>query len=172
MVGVPQLVRDTLGLGPGSFSLLATGYAVGAVCAGALLARIRVRHKARLSLYLWILYAACYGLFAAADSLPPAIMAGAVSGAIQATVLILLYSAAQEGIPDAVLGRVMGLISLVHRGAHATGLLLVGPLFAVFATRSIFVGAAIALPLVGVAGLTALSRAHARGGAAPARVKG
>jgi MFS transporter, DHA3 family, macrolide efflux protein len=172
MVGVPQLVRDTLGLGPGSFSLLATGYAVGAVSAGALLARIRVRRKARLSLYLWILYAACYGLFAVADSLPPAIVAGAVSGAIQATVLILLYSAAQEGIPDAVLGRVMGLISLVHRGAHATGLLLIGPLFAVFATRSIFLGAAVALPLVGLAGLAALSRAHAREGAAPARVKG
>ena len=30
-----------------------------------------------------------------------------------------------------MLGRVLGVISFVHRGAHATGLLLVSPLFAV-----------------------------------------
>jgi hypothetical protein len=31
-------------------------------------------------------------------------------------------------VPDTLLGRVLGLISLVHRGAHATSLLLVAPL--------------------------------------------
>lgn len=171
IVGVPQLVRHTLDRGAGSFSLVATGYAVGAVCAGLALSRFRVRQKARVSLFLWMLYAACYLLFAVAHSLPPAIVAGAISGAIQAAVLILLYSAAQEDVPDAVLGRVMGLISLVHRGAHATGLIFVGPLFAILATRSVFVGAAVALPLVGLAGLAALSRASARATSAPARAK-
>jgi MFS family permease len=169
MVGVPQLVRDILGLGAGSFSLVAAGYAVGAVVAGALLSRVAVRRKARLSLFLWTLYAGGYGLFAIADSLPPAVVAGAVTGAVQAGVMILLFSAAQEDVPDAVLGRVVGLISLVHRGAHATGLIFVGPLFAFVATRSIFIAAAISLPLVGLAGLALLGRDSARAAAARAR---
>jgi len=49
-------------------------------------------------------------------------------------------------------GRVMGVISLVNRGAHATGLLLISPLFAVFAPRAIFAGAALAIPVVGTIG--------------------
>jgi len=167
MVGVPQLVRKTLDLGPGSFSAVAAGYAVGAVTAGVVLSRIRVRRKARTGLYLWIPYAGAYMLFGVAGSLAPAVIAGAFSGALQAAVLILLYSAAQEEIPDAMLGRVVGLISLVHRGAHATGLLLIGPLFALFAVRTVFFGAAAALPLVGILALGVLTLRPAA--AAPAR---
>jgi hypothetical protein len=167
MVGVPQLVRKTLDLGAGSFSAVAAGYAVGAVTGGVILSRIRVRNKARASLYLWLPYAGAYTLFAVAGSLPPAIVAGALSGLIQAALMILLYSAAQEEIPDAFLGRVVGLISLVHRGAHATGLLFIGPLFAVFAVPTVFFGAAAALPLVGLLGLAALTFRGAA--AAPAR---
>jgi hypothetical protein len=172
IVGVPQLVRDSLGLGPGSFSLVGAGYACGAVAAGAVLTRVPVRSKSRLTLWLWIFYAACYALFAVAHSLTAAIVAGAISGAIQSAVLILLYSAAQEQIPDALLGRVVGLISLVHRGAHATGLILIGPIFAVAATRSVFFGAALALPLVGLCSLAALSRVPARAAAARVHAKG
>jgi MFS family permease len=168
MVGVPQLVRKTLDLGAGSFSAVAAGYAVGAVTVGAVLSRVRVRRKVRAGLYLWIPYAGAYALFAVAGSLAPAVIAGAVSGALQAGLLILLYSAAQEEIPDAQLGRVVGVISLVHRGAHATGLLLVGPLFALFAARTVFFGAAAALPLVGILALAALTLRPAV--AAPARV--
>jgi MFS family permease len=171
MVGVPQLVRKTLDLGAGSFSLVAGAYAVGAAASGAVLSRIRVHHKVRLGLLLWTGYAAGYALFALAGSLPPALLAGAIMGSIQASVLVLLYSAAQEEVPDALLGRVTGLISLVHRGAHATGLLLIGPLFAVLATRSVFIAAAIALPLVGLAGLASLKAAPARADAAPARAR-
>ena len=169
MVGVPQLVRNALHLGAGSFSLVAGTYALGAVLSGAVLSRVRVHHKVRVGLLLWTGYAAGYGLFALAHSLGPALVAGTIMGSIQASVLVLLYSAAQEEVPDALLGRVVGLISLVHRGAHATGLLLMGPLFAVLATRSVFVAAAIALPLVGVAGLVSLRTVPARGDAAPAR---
>jgi DHA3 family macrolide efflux protein-like MFS transporter len=173
MVGVPQLVRKTLDLGAGSFSAIAAGYGVGALTVGAVLSRVHVRHKARTSLFLWMLYAAGYALFAVAHSLPVAIVAGAVTGGIQSGVLILLYSAAQEEVPDAVLGRVVGLISLVHRGTHATGLLLIGPLFALFATRTVFAGAAVALPLVGLAGLAVVSalRSPAAGAATRARAR-
>jgi MFS transporter, DHA3 family, macrolide efflux protein len=164
MVGVPQLVRKTLDLGAGSFSAIAAAYAVGAVTVGLVLSRVRVRRKARASFLLWIPYALAYGLFALAGSLPVAMLAGAVSGAIQAALMILLYSAAQEEIPDALLGRVVGLISLVHRGAHATGLLLMGPLFAIAATRTVFWAAAVSLPLVGLLSL-------AVAGAAPGRAR-
>ena len=58
----------------------------------------------------------------------------------------------------AALGRVSGLISLVHRGAHATGLLFVAPLFAVVAPRTVFAAAALALPLVGLAGAAVAAR--------------
>jgi MFS transporter, DHA3 family, macrolide efflux protein len=162
MVGVPQLVRETLDLGAGSFSAVAAGYAVGAVTAGAVLAHVRIRRKARATFYLWVPYAAAYALFATAGSLAPAVVGGAVSGAIQSALMILLYSAAQEEIPDALLGRVVGLISLVHRGAHATGLIFIGPLFAVFAVSTVFAGAALALPLVGLLSLAAASAAPAR----------
>jgi hypothetical protein len=51
-----------------------------------------------------------------------------------------------------VLGRVMGVISLVYRGAHATGLLLISPLFVVIAPRAMFAAAAVVIPLFGVVG--------------------
>jgi hypothetical protein len=59
-------------------------------------------------------------------------------------------------VPGGVLGRVMGLISLIHRGAHATGLMFVSPLFAFFSPRPIFVAAALAAPPVGIGALAAL----------------
>jgi MFS family permease len=171
MVGVPQLVRKTLDLGPGSFSLVAGAYGVGAVLSGAVLSRVRVRHKVRAGLLLWTGYGAGYLLFALAGSLPLALVAAAIGGSLQASVLVLLYSAAQEEVPDALLGRAVGLISLVHRGAHATGLLLIGPLFAFMATRSVFAAASVALPLVGLAGLLALKATPARADVAPARAR-
>jgi len=60
---------------------------------------------------------------------------------------------------------VMGLISLIHRGAHAAGLLLVAPLFVFLSPRTVFAGAAVAIPLVGVAGAISVRAAAARAGA-------
>ena len=80
--------------------------------------------------------------------------------------MVLLTSAVQEEVPDGVLGRVLGLVSLTHRGAHATGLLFVSPLFAFVSPPAVFAAAALALPLVGLAGAAfAVTR---RGGAAQA----
>jgi len=66
--------------------------------------------------------------------------------------------AAQEEVPDNVLGRVLGVISFVHRGAHATGLLLVSPLFAVAAAQPLFGAAAVATAVVGLVGATFAAR--------------
>jgi MFS family permease len=148
IVGVPELVRRGLDGGAGRFSLLIVAYALGSIGTGVVLARRPVRRKARASLVAWCAYAPAYLLLALAHSLPPALAGALVAGAGQGAALVLTLSAAQSQIPDSHLGRVTGLISLVHRGAHASGLLLVSPLFAVVATRSVFVAAAIAIPLV------------------------
>ena len=107
----------------------------------------------------WLLYLPAYGLFAVAGSLGVALAAGFVCGIGQGSSWVLINSAAQEEIPDRYLGRVTGLISLVHRGAHASGLLLVSPLFAVTAPENVFAVAAVAIPLTGLAGLAVSSRA-------------
>jgi MFS transporter, DHA3 family, macrolide efflux protein len=155
--GVPTLIRDALHHGAGGFSIVMAGYAVGSIVSGLLLARIPIRRKARASMLAWVMYLPGYGLLALAHSLPLAI-AGAFFAALgQSSSLVLVNSAAQEEVPDSLLGRVLGVISLTHRGAHATGLLLVSPLFAFAAARAVFGAAAIAVPLVGLGGLAVAS---------------
>jgi hypothetical protein len=46
----------------------------------------------------------------------------------------------------------MGVIELVYRGAHATGLMLVSPPFVVFAPRAMFAASALAIPIFGIIG--------------------
>jgi hypothetical protein len=133
------------------------------------LARIPIRNKARASLIAWVMYLPGYGLIALATSLPLAVLGAFFAATGQSTSVVLLNSAAQEEIPDNLLGRVLGVISLTHRGAHATGLLFVSPLFAFVAPRAVFGAAAIAVPLVG---LVALAAANRRAAAAPARATG
>jgi len=162
IVGVPTLVRDTFHRGAGSFSLMAAAYAIGSVAAGLVLARLQVRRKALGSMLAWCFYLPAYGLFAFAGSLGPALAGAALCGVGQGTAYVLVTSAAQEEVPDRFLGRVMGLISLTHRGAHATGLLFVSPLFAILAPGTVFAGAAIALPIVGIVGALSARAGEAR----------
>jgi predicted MFS family arabinose efflux permease len=152
IVGVPTLVRSTLQAGAGSFSAIAAAYAGGVVAAGVVLSRRHVRRKALGSMLAWMLYLPAYGLFALAHSLGLALAGGALAGLAQGTAMVLVFAAAQEDVPDAALGRVTGLISLTRTGAHASGLLLVSPLFALVAPRAVFAGAAVALSAIGLVG--------------------
>jgi hypothetical protein len=109
-------------------------------------------------------------LRAASDSLPPALAGAAGAGLAQGAAIVLANAAVQEDVPDAVLGRVAGFVALAHPGAHAGGLVLASPLFAVVAPRPVFAGAAVAIPLFGLAGAAVVSRAMsraARGGPIP-----
>jgi hypothetical protein len=145
------------------------GYAVGSIVSGAVLARIPIRRKALASQLAWTLYLPGYALMALAGSLWVAV-AGAFAAALgQSSAVVLLNSAAQEEVPDSLLGRVVGLISLTHRGAHATGLLLVSPLFVFVAPRAVFLGAALAIPIAGLAG-AAFSVGRAGGRLGPRRL--
>jgi MFS transporter, DHA3 family, macrolide efflux protein len=168
--GVPKLVRDTLHHGAGGFSILMVGYAAGSIVSGVVLARLQVRRKALASLLAWAMYLPGYGLLALASSLPLAIAGAFFAATGQSTAVVLVNSAAQEEVPDDVLGRVLGVISLTHRGAHATGLMLVSPLFLVAAAPTVFGGAAIAVPLVGLAALAA-GAGVSRATAAPGRAR-
>jgi MFS family permease len=159
--GVPTLVRDTLHHGAGGFSIVMTGYAAGAIVSGAVLARVPIRRKARASLIAWVMYLPGYGLIALATSLPWAIAGAFFAATGQSTSVVLLNSAAQEEVPDSLLGRVVGVVSLTHRGAHATALMLVSPLFAFVAARAVFGAAALAVPLVGLIALAVAARADA-----------
>lgn len=166
MVGVPELVRSELGHEAGGFSLVMVGYALGSIAGGMYLARRPVRRKAYASLVAWVLYLPAYLLMGLAGTLGVALVGALCAGLGQGSSIVLLHSAAQEEVPDRVLGRVMGLINLVHRGAHATGLVFVAPLFAFFSPRPIFVGAALVAPLVGLGGaLVALTLTRRAGGA-------
>lgn len=158
IVGVPELVRSELGRGAATFSLVAAAYAAGSIAAGAVLARMVVRRKALGSMLAWLAYLPGYALFAFADSVGIAIAAGILVGLGQGAAWVLLNAAAQEDVPEAYLGRVMGLISLAQRGAHATGLLLVAPLFAVVEPRIMFAAAAVAIPASALFGLTLATR--------------
>jgi MFS transporter, DHA3 family, macrolide efflux protein len=171
IAGTPQLVSENLDRAAGGFALVMTGYALGAIAAGAFLTRRPVRRKALGSLVAWSFYLPAYLVIGLAGSVEVA-MAGAFLAALgESSAVVLLNSAAQEEVPDRVLGRVMGVISLVHRGAHATGLLLVAPLFAVLEPSLVFAAAALALPLVGL-GCAAWALATARAAAAPAPATG
>jgi MFS family permease len=155
VVGVPTVVRDQLERGAGGFSVVMVGYATGAITVGALLVRRQVRQKPQASLLAWTLYLPAYVLIGFAGTLPTAVAGAVLAGVAQASSLVLLNSAAQEQVPDAVLGRVMGLISLVRRGAHASGLVLVSPLFAVVDPSWMFAAAGVVAPLLGLGGLSA-----------------
>ena len=169
IAGVPKLVRDTLHHGAGGFSLLMVAYAFGSILGGLYLARVHIVHKARAGLLAWIMYLPGYGLLALAGVLPVAMLGAFFAGIGQSSAVVLLTSAAQEEVPDHLLGRVLGFISLTHRGAHATGLILISPLFLVAAAPAVFGAAAVAVPLTG---LLALAWAVSRGGGAPGPATG
>jgi hypothetical protein len=143
------------------------GYAAGSIASGVFLARRPVRQKALASLLAWTLYLPAYLLMALGGALWVAVIGAFCAALGQSSAVVLLRSAAQESVPDALLGRVMGLISLVHRGAHATGLMIVAPLFAVVAPRSVFAGAAIALAVVGLSGSAVAVRGRRSAGPIP-----
>jgi MFS family permease len=160
--GIPTLVRDGLHHGAGGFAIVMAGYAAGSIASGALLTRLEIRRKARASLVAWAMYLPGYGLVAFAHSLPVAIAGAFFAATGQSSAVVLINSAAQEDVPDAVLGRVIGVISLTHRGAHATGLLLISPLFAFVGARIVFGASAVAVPLVGLVALAGAAAATRR----------
>jgi hypothetical protein len=159
--GMPTFIRDTLHRGAGTFSIVMVGYAIGSILSGLVLTRVAIENKARASILAWCTYLPAYALIAFAHSLPVVLLGAFCAAVGQSSAIVLVNSAAQEEVPDSVLGRVIGVISLTHRGAHATGLLFVAPLFAVVAAPAVFAVSAVAIPLAALTALAVATRAPA-----------
>ena len=113
------------------------------------LARRPVRRKARASLFAWLAYLPAYLLLAFAHSLGPALAGALVAGAGQGAALVLTLSAAQTEIPDSHLGRVHRPdLARAPRRARERPAARLAAVRRGAATRSVFLGAAFAIPLV------------------------
>ena len=70
--------------------------------------------------------------------------------------LVLVTTAAQQSVPDELLGRVMGIVFLANVGAKPVGLLLVAPLYTLVGVRTMFVAGGIVAALAGTSAMTAV----------------
>jgi hypothetical protein len=153
-VGVAQLAHG-LGHGPAGLSLLLAATALGTISTGALLARRPVGYPVRKSCAAWTLLLPGYALLAT-GSLPLALAGTFVVGVAAGAALVLVTTAAQQSVPDDVLGRVMGIIFLATAGAKPVGLLLIGPLYTVVGVPAMFVAGGIVCASAAIASVLAV----------------
>jgi DHA3 family macrolide efflux protein-like MFS transporter len=160
-VGLAELAHSTLRHGAAGLSLLLAATAVGTVSAAILLAIKPVQRKVFRSCLVWVLLLPGYLLLGFADSLAPALLGTLIVGFATGAAFVLLTSAAQESVPDDVLGRVMGLVYTADVGAKPIGLIAIAPLFAVFEPTLLFVAGGLvvgALAVVAAAVVSAETR--------------
>jgi hypothetical protein len=143
-VGVAELVRVRLGHGAATLSLLLAATALGTIASSALLTWRPVRLKVRMSCASWFLLAPGFALLGTADSLADALVGTFLVGVASGAALVLVTTAAQESVPDKVLGRVMGIVFVAAVGAKPLGLLMLAPLYAVVGLRTMLVAGGIA----------------------------
>ena len=75
---------------------------------------------------------------------------------------VLVSAAAQQSVPDELLGRVMGIVFLATVGAKPVGLLLIGPLYLLVGAPAMFVAGGIVCAVAGTASaMTVLSATRA-----------
>jgi MFS family permease len=137
-IGVAELSRSTLGHGASSLSLVLAATAAGTIAAGMFLAHRPVRRKVRASCLAWALLFPGYALLGLFGNLAGALVGTFVVGLASGAALVLVTAAAQESVPEEVLGRVMGVVSLANLGAKPLGLLAFGTLYMVFDPRVMF----------------------------------
>jgi MFS family permease len=155
-VGVAEIAHSRLGNGAASLSLLLTATALGSVAIGTFLVRRPVRLKVRLSCAAWILLLPGFVLLGTTASLPLALAGSFAVGLASGAGLVLVTTAAQESVPDALLGRVMGIVFLANTGAKPLGLLLIAPLYAVVGIRTMFIVGGVAAAVAGTCAMGAV----------------
>jgi MFS family permease len=165
-VGVAELAHDDLGHGAAGLSLLLAATALGTITAGTFVARQPVSYPVRKSCAVWVLLLPGYVLLSR-GALGPALVGTFVVGVAAGAGYVLVSAAAQQSVPDEVLGRVMGIVFLATVGAKPVGLLLIGPLYRVIDVPAMFVGGGIVCAVAGTASaLTVLSATRAATAAA------
>jgi MFS family permease len=170
-VGVAQLAHTQFH-GASTLALLLAATAAGTILVNAALVRWPVRWKVRRSCAAWALLLPGFAVLAAAPSLPLALAGTFVVGISAGATLVLVTTATQESVPDAALGRAMGIVNLATYGAKPLGLLLIAPLYAVVGARTMFLTGGVVVAVAGVgcslavaSATRAVRPAHARSGA-------
>lgn len=143
-VGVAEVAHSELGSAPG-LALILTATAVGAIAAGAVLAKLRLPRKVLLSCLAWSLLLPGYLLLSVATDLPPAIAGTFLVGVGTGAAFVLLTAATQESVEEGLLGRAMGIVYLGSFGAKPVGLLLIAPLYAFLEPSVLFVAGGVAV---------------------------
>jgi predicted MFS family arabinose efflux permease len=138
-VGIAELAHSRLGHGASGLSLLLSATALGTISATSFLARRPVRRKVFTSCLCWCLLLPGYLVLAFADLLPAALLGTFVVGAASGAAFVLVSTAAQESVPEDVLGRAMGIVFLGNVGSKPIGLLLIAPLYLLFPSPVMFV---------------------------------
>jgi hypothetical protein len=160
-VGVAQLARDELGHGAAGLSLLLAATALGTISAGAFLTRRPLSYPVRKSCAVWALLLPGYALLAT-GSLAPALAGTFVVGVAAGSGFVLVSAAAQQSVPDELLGRVMGIVFLATVGAKPVGLLLIGPLYLLVGAPAMFVAGGVVCAVAGtLSAMTVLSATRA-----------
>jgi MFS family permease len=170
-VGIAQLAHTHFH-GASTLALLLAATAAGTILVNAALVRRPVRWKVRRSCAAWALLLPGFAVLAAAPSLPVALAGTFVVGIASGATLVLVTTATQESVPDAALGRAMGIVTLATYGAKPLGLLLIAPLYAVVGARTMFLTGGVVAAVAGVScslavasATRALQPAHGRSGA-------
>jgi predicted MFS family arabinose efflux permease len=149
-VGVAQLARSRFH-GASTLALILTVTALGTILVNTALVRWPVRWKVRRSCAAWALLLPGFAVLAAAPSLPLALAGTFVVGIATGATLVLVISATQESVPDAALGRAMGIVTLAMYGAKPLGLVLIAPLYAVVGSRTMFLAGGVVAAIAGLA---------------------
>jgi predicted MFS family arabinose efflux permease len=148
-VGIAQLAHARF-RGASTLALLLAVTAAGTIFVNAALVRWPVRWKVRRSCAAWALLLPGFAVLAAAPSLPLALAGTFIVGVATGATLVLVITATQESVPDAALGRAMGIVTLAMYGAKPLGLLLVGPLYAVVGARTMFLAGGFVAAVAGI----------------------
>jgi MFS transporter len=166
-VGVAEVAHSELA-SASSLSLILTATAVGAIGAGAVLAKLPLRRKVLLSCLSWCPLLPGYLLLALATDLPVALAGTFLVGIGTGAAYVLVTSATQESVEESVLGRAMGIIFLGSFGAKPVGLLLIAPLYAFLDPGLMFVagGVVVFVCALVAAGLVDLATRRYRAAAA------
>jgi len=143
-VGVAEVAHSELASAT-SLSLILTATAVGAIGAGAVLAKLPLRRKVLLSCLSWCPLLPGYLLLALATNLPMALAGTFLVGIGTGAAYVLVTSATQESVEETVLGRAMGIIFLGSFGAKPVGLLMIAPLYAFLDPGVMFVAGGVAV---------------------------
>lgn len=166
-VGIASLANTELG-GASSLSLLLLATGVGTIGAGVLLSHRTVRRKVLASSLVWTLVLPGYLLLGTARSLPLALLGTAIVGATSAAAAVLVTAAAQESIPDDLLGRALGVVFVANVGSKPLGLLVLAPLYLVLDPTVVFAAGGVVLFLLALAAAAAVVGASRRARALPA----